>query len=160
LSGYELPAISKWHNVGSKLPKMTKLHYKNIAITFLISTIWCVYVFFDYYGDKSFMPGLTLMFDFFSAAIFTIGIAALNIILRFTSLRNKDAEKFKDNFFYIFAGFSNMILAIIYFIYIITSHNIKEFFAFENNDIFFILTNLIIGSIIIIDIYFPSFKKI
>ncbi len=52
-----------------------------------------------------------------------------------------------------------MTLAIIYFIYIIISHNTKEFFAFENNDIFFILTNLIIGSIIIIDIYFPSFKK-
>lgn len=138
---------------------MTKLHHKNTAITFLISTIWCVYIFFDFYGDKSFLPGLTLMFDFFSSVIFTIGIATLNVILRFTRFRQKNTKEFKDNFFYIFSGFSNIILAIIYFIYLTISHNIKEFFSFENNEIFFIMTNLIIGGIIIIDIYFSSFKK-
>jgi|GWRWMinimDraft_12_1066020.scaffolds.fasta_scaffold08825_2 hypothetical protein len=139
---------------------MTKLYYKNIAITFLISTIWCVYVFFHYYGDNSFLPGLTLMFDFFIAAIFTIGLAALNVILRFTRFRKRNTEGFKVNFFYIFAGFSNLILTIIYFIYIIISHNIKEFFAFENNDIFLILTSLIIGVFIIVDLYIHLLKKI
>lgn len=138
---------------------MKKLHYKNIAITFLLSTIWCVYVFFDYYSDNSFLPGLTLMFDFFSAVIFTIGLAALNMILRFTRFNKKNTEEFKDNFFYIFAGFSNMILAIIYFVYIIISHNVKEFFTFEKNDTFFILTNFIIGTIIIVDIYIRPIKK-
>jgi hypothetical protein len=138
---------------------MNKLHYKNIAITFLISTIWCVYIFFDYYGDKSFLPELTLMFDFFCTVIFTIGIATLNIILRFVRFRQKNTKEFKDNFFYIFSGFSNIILAIVYFIYLTISHNVKEFFAFEKNDIFFITTNLIIGGLILIDIYLSSFKK-
>lgn len=138
---------------------MTKLHYKNTSITFLISTIWCVYIFFDYYGDKSFLRGLTLIFDFFSTAIFIIGIATLNIIMRFTKFRKKNTEEFKDNFFYIFAGFSNIILVIIYFIYLTISNNIKEFISFESNDIFIILTNVMVGSIIIIDIYYYSFKK-
>ena len=138
---------------------MNKLHHKNIAITFLIATIWCIYIFFDYYGDRSFLPGLTLMFDFFSSVIFTIGISTLNVILRFTRFRQKNTKEFKNNFFYIFSGFSNIILAVIYFIYLTISHNIKEFFSFENSAIFFILTNLIIGGIIIIDIYFSSFKK-
>ena len=138
---------------------MNKLHYKNIAITFLIATIWCIYIFFDYYGDRSFLPGLTLMFDFFSSVIFTLGISTLNVILRFTRFRQKNTKEFKNNFIYIFSGFSNIILALIYFIYLTISHNIKEFFSFENSAIFFILTNLIIGGIIIIDNYFSSFKK-
>jgi hypothetical protein len=132
---------------------MTKEHYKNIAITFAISTIWCVYVFFDYFGDKSFLPGLTLMFDFFATSIFIIGIAALNIILRISLFRKRNLDQFKDNLFYIFAGFSNLSLAIIYFVYLVTSHNVKEFFSFESNDIFFIFLNLSTGVFIIQDLY-------
>lgn len=145
----------RWHQV---YQKMTKQQHKGISATFLISTIWCVYVFFDYYRDSSFLPGLTLMFDFFSTLMFCIGLATLNLILRFTRFRKSDIQYFKNNFFYIFAGFSNLILCLIYLVYVVFSHNLKGFLTFQNNDTFFILISLVIGSFIIWDLCFHSLK--
>ena len=144
--------------LAASLQKMTRQQYKGLSATFLISTIWSVYVFFDYYTDSSFMPGLTLMVDFFSAVIFCIGLAALNLILRFMRFRKSNVVFFKDNFFYIFAGFSNLILCIIYFVYVIVSHNLKEFITCQNNDTFFILGSFIIGSFIVYDLCLLSRK--
>ena len=132
---------------------MKNNYHRNIALTFFISTIWCVYVFFDYYSDRSFLSGLTLFFDFFTSAIFVIGISTINLLIRFTKFQKQNTEKFKETFFYIFAGFSNLILSAIYFVYLIVSNNVKEFFAFENNDTYLVLGNLILGVCIILDLY-------
>lgn len=129
---------------------MTKQYYKNLAITFFISTIWSVYIFFDYYTDHSFMPGLTLMFDFFISAIFTIGLADINIFLRFSYLRNLNH---KDNFFYIFSGFSNITLSIIYLTYIVISNNVREFFTSFEITTLYCFSNLALGIFIISDLY-------
>lgn len=137
---------------------MTKQYYKNLAITFFLSTIWSVYVFFDYYTDYSFMPGLTLMFDFFSSAIFAIGLALINIFLRFYCFRNLNYRKFKDNFFYIFSGFFNIMLFIIYLTYIIVSNNVREFFTSFETTTLYCFSNLILGIFIISDIHKKHFK--
>jgi len=129
---------------------MTKQYYKNLAITFFISTVWCIYVFFDYYTDQSFLSGLTLMFDFFSSSIFIIGLSIINIFLRFYFFRNL---KIKRNFFYIFSGFSNILLPIIYLIYIVISNNIKEFFSSFEITTFYICLNIIFGFIILFDLH-------
>lgn len=139
---------------------MTKQFYKNLAITFFISTFWCVYVFFDYYTDHSFLSGLTLMYDFFSSSIFIIGLSIINIFLRFYFFRNL---KIKHNFFYIFSGFTNTLLSIIYLIYIVVSNNIKDFFSSFEITTFYICLNIIFGFIILFDLHksilFPKIKN-
>ena len=140
---------------------MTKEHFKSLAFTFLITTVWSVYVFFDYYADKSFMPGFTLYFDFFSADTFVIGLAVINLLLRFTIFRENNLQKFKDNFFYVFAAFSNATLAIVWFIYLIISKSsIIEFISAMEPATFYILLNLILGLFISFDIYIYKSKII
>ena len=100
-------------------------YYKYLSITFLIIILWCIYVFFDYYLDRSFLPGLTLFFDYLFSAIFLVGISLLLFALRFTKYKSS----VKNSFIYVFAAFSGMFLSSAYFLYLILSNNVQEFFS-------------------------------
>ncbi|RTY94995.1 hypothetical protein [Flavobacterium sp. GT3R68] len=132
---------------------MTKQHFKNLAITFFITTLWSVYVFFDYYTASGF-GGLTLFFNFLEAVVFSIGLALVNLILRFTLFRRNHTEKFKDNFFYIFSGFSNLVLAFIFTAYSIITNQFPEIFMVNEPMTFYTLANFAIGVFIISDMYY------
>jgi len=119
--------------------------YKHLSITFFITTIWCVYVFFNYYHDSSFMPGLTLLFDYLFAAVAIILVTAVAISLKFT--------KVKTSFFYIFAAVGNIFLFTVYGLYLIFSHNVREFFREFDNVNILVYSQFIFGLYFLIDIY-------
>jgi membrane protease YdiL (CAAX protease family) len=134
---------------------MTKQHYKSLSLTFLIIIIWTVYVFFDYFSEIDGFIKLTLFFDYYSAVVFSSGLAAINVILRFTRFRKKNTDAFKDNFFYVFSAIANLFLSIVWFIYlIITKQSTLEFLTTFDTSTLFIDSNIIFAILILIDIYY------
>ncbi len=135
---------------------MTKQHYKNLSLTFLIILIWSVYVFFDYFKetDREGFIKLTLFFDYYTAAMFSSVLGLINIILRFTRFRKKGNENFKNSIFYILSGYANMFLTIVWYIYLLISkQTVSETLLCLEPACVIINSNLIFGVIILVDIY-------
>lgn len=134
---------------------MTKQHYKSLSLTFLIILIWSVYVFFDYFSETDGFIRLTLFFDYYTAVLFSSGLGAINIVLRFTKYRKWNTDIFKDNFFYVFSAFANLFLSIVWFIYlIITKQSILEFLTTIDYSTIFIDSNILFTVFILMDIYY------
>jgi len=135
---------------------MTKQHYKNLSLTFLIILIWSVYVFFDYFSEtdgEGFIK-LTLFFDYYTAAMFSGVLALINIILRITKFRKNGTENFKDSIFYILSGFANMFLTIVWYIYLLISkQTVSETLICLEPACIIINSNLIFGVLVLVDIY-------
>lgn len=133
---------------------MTKQHYKNLSLTFLIIIIWTVYVFFDYFTETDGFIKLSLFLNYYFAAIISSVLAAINIILRFTKFREKNNGIFKDSIFYIFSGFANLFLTIVWFIYLlVTKQPLTETLICLEPACLIINSNLIFGVLILVDIY-------
>lgn len=136
---------------------MTKQHYKNLSLAFLILLIWSVYVFFDYFteSDGEGFIKLTLFFDFYFAAIFSSVLALINIILRLTKFRKKGTENFKDGIFYVFSGFANLFLTIVWYIYLlITKQSVLESLMCIEPTCLIVTSNLFFGVLVLVDIYY------
>ena len=124
-------------------------HYRNLAITFFITTLWCVYLFFDYYDDNSFLSGLTLLFDYSFSLIFVFLLSVMMLVLRFT----KRKAALLRSFFYTFAAYANIFMFSVYVLYLVFSHNVKEFFiSFEWIELLSVIA-LLLGTLFLIDIY-------
>ena len=137
---------------------MTKQYYKNLAFITTISTIWCVYMFFDYWTETGFVK-LSLFFNYFVSIYFTSFVGLILIILRFTMYKNK-SQNIKDNFFYVFSAISNLFLSILRFIWlIINKQSILEFIHSIDLYSIIIILSFFIGLVIEIDLH-NSNKKI
>ena len=124
-------------------------NYKHLSITFFIIILWCVYVFFDCYSDHSFLSGLTLLTDYIYSALFVVGISLLLLVLRCTKYKNP----VKNSFLYFFAAFSCIFLSGVYFLYLIISHNVREFFSTLEYINLLVYLLMIFGIYFIIDLY-------
>lgn len=138
---------------------MLQNHYRNLAITFFISTLWCIYVFFDYYQDRSFLRGLTLLADYIYSLIGVNCVSAGMLVLRFTKYK---AVVLKS-FLYTFAAAGNLFLSFMYMVYLVFSNNVKEFFTSFGLLDFFSVIAFFLGLGFLIDIYknhvFKLYKK-
>ena len=100
-------------------------YYKYLAITFFITTLWCVYVFFDYYSNHSFMPGLTLFADYLFSALFVLFLALISLFLSFCKFKASALS----NFLYVFSAFTNIFLVAVYSLQLVFSNRLREFFS-------------------------------
>ena len=100
-------------------------YYKYLAITFFITTLWCVYVFFDYYSNHSFMPGLTLFVDYLFSALFVLFLALISLFLSFSKFKASALS----NFLYVFSAFTNIFLVAVYSLQLVFSNRLREFFS-------------------------------
>ncbi len=124
-------------------------HYRNLAITFFICLMWSVYVFFDYFTDHSFLKGLTLLYDYLVGALPVLVISMVIAVLRFTKYRNIII----NSFWYTFGAYSNLFLVLVYSLYIIVTHSVREFLgAFELGTILYI-SHLLFGLGLFFDLY-------
>jgi len=124
-------------------------YYKHLAITFFITTLWCVYVFFDYYSNHSFMPGLTLFADYLFSALFVLFLALISLFLSFSKF-NASAL---SNFIYVFSAFINIFLVAVYALYLLFSHRIKEFFLAWEPIKIILLFQVVFGVYFFVHIY-------
>jgi len=124
-------------------------HYKNLAATFFISTLWCVYVFFDYYSDHSFLHGLSLLADYINSLMTIFFISAVMLVLRFTKYKAMVLK----SFFYTFAAYASLFLSFVYGVHIVLAHRLREFFSeFELIDLYSVIA-FFLGVAFLIDIY-------
>ncbi|KGO87097.1 hypothetical protein Q765_07790 [Flavobacterium rivuli WB 3.3-2 = DSM 21788] len=99
--------------------------YKHLSTTFFIITLWCVYVFFDYYSDRSFMAGLTLYIDYLFSALFVLFLALISLFLSFSKFKASALS----NFLYVFSAFTNIFLVAVYSLQLVFSNRVREFFS-------------------------------
>ena len=129
--------------------------YKFSTITFVIINIWTLYMFFDYFTEKSTMlHGLGLYFNFIYSLIYACRLGSVLMIVRLFLYLRKKTNPLKSNFFYIFCGIFNLNLFFIWLICI--SLNILDIDT--GLIIFLAIGSLLISSFIIFDIYKSSFK--
>jgi len=124
-------------------------HYRNLAATFFINTFWCIYVFFDYFTDNSFLSGLTLFSDYTYTLVSIFLVSAIMLVLRFTKYRVKVLK----SFFYTFAAYANLLLFLVYWLYLIFSHSVREFFNEFALFNFLVVIALFLGAAFLTDIY-------
>lgn len=132
---------------------MSKQYYKNLALIFILVNLWCVWIFFDYHFDCSFLSGLTLLTDFFASATFCIGLAVLNLAMRYLLFKRDHTNTFKNSFPYLFCGYSNTFLAVVYLLYVILSTDSFQMISALEPSNFICAANFIFGIFIITDVH-------
>ncbi|MBA4275836.1 MAG: hypothetical protein C0430_03615 [Flavobacterium sp.] len=132
---------------------MTKNDYKYASISLLLINIWTSYVFFGYYTNAEMLRGFGLLSFFIFSVYFAIGMGIILFISRFLYFKKDKKNKLINNFFYVFTGIFNINLFIIW---IVTS--ILQMLSLDYDTIFFPILNLLISTLIFIDIY--KFRKI
>lgn len=114
-----------------------------------MSTVWCVYVFFDYFTDHSFLPGLALLFDYGFTLSFVLACTVVTIALRVSKFKYSNVTHLMQTF----AGYWGLFISIVYFIYIIVSHNVRESFASVDWINSLSVVSFLSGIILIFDLY-------
>ena len=132
---------------------MTKNDFKQAAISLLFINIWTLYGFFVYYTSTGMLSGWGLLIFFLYSVYFAYGLGILLFISRFLYFKKDKKNKLINNFFYVFAGIFNINLFIIWIISIFL-----KMLRIEYDTIFFPILNLLISTLIFIDIY--KFRKI
>lgn len=124
-------------------------HYRNLAITFFICLMWSLHVFFDYFTDNSFLKALTLLYDYLIAAAFVLVLSLAITTLRFTKYRYISI----NSFWHTFAAYCNLFLVLVYSLYIIVTHSVREFLgSFELSTILY-LCQLFFGIGLLVGLY-------
>lgn len=124
-------------------------HYRNLAITFFICLMWSVYVFFDYFTDNSFLKALTLLYDYLIAAAFALIVSLVVTIFRFTKYRYISI----NSFWHTFSAYSNLFLVLVYSLYIIVTHSVREFLGTFGLSTILYLCQLSFGVGLFVDLY-------
>ena len=127
---------------------MTKNDFKYSAISLLLINIWTLYGFFVYYTNTEMLSGWGLLIFFLYSVYFSYGLGILLLISRFLYFKKDKMNKLINNFFYVFAGIFNINLFIIWIISIFL-----KMLRIEYDTIFFPILNLLISTLIFIDIY-------
>ena len=133
-----------------QLISMLQKHYLNLSITFFISTIWCIYVFFDYFPHRcAFFSVLTLYFDYIISMSAVFIVSVIIAVLRLTKFKIKAL----NSFWYTFATYTNLLLFLMYMLFTIFSHQVKEFFAYSDFINTLVLLQLFLGLALFTDLY-------
>lgn len=129
---------------------MLQNHYRNLAITFFISTLWCIYVFFDYFPHQEVMlPELTLFFHYTAAMMFVFLCSLIVLIIRLTKYK----LRILNSFWYTFIACSNLLLFVVYTCYVIFTNQVTEFFVDFDILNALALLQFILTVLLLVDLY-------
>lgn len=79
--------------------------YKYSVITFVIINFITLYLFYDYFTEKSMMfHGLGLFFNYIRLIMLSLGFGIVLLFLRFYFHIRKKKNYLKSNFFYVFSA--------------------------------------------------------
>jgi hypothetical protein len=133
---------------------MTKNDFKYATISLLLINIWTLYGFFDYYTEPSGMfHGLGLLIFFVYSLFFGIGIGIILLLSRTLYFKKEKKNKIINNLFYMFSGIFSLNLFLIW-----STAIILKVLSIDDDITFSAILNLIISTVIFIDIY--RFRKI
>ena len=91
---------------------MKDQHYRNLAITFALIIVWIlVLIFSSYDNENENFNTWSLYFNFGGSMIVSIILGFIMLILRMIFYKN---GKLKNNLFYTFFGFLNLIISMIW----------------------------------------------
>lgn len=134
---------------------MKKEFYKYCALSLLITTLWTMYGFFDYFlNDSSVSHRLNSLVFYFYTIIASISLGAIVLLLHLFFYFTRKSSHILNTFFYILAVIFNLYMTLIWAvcIYFGLLHAGMEFS-------FFIIGALVISSFLAYDIYKIDFKK-
>ena len=134
---------------------MKKEFYKYCALSLLITTLWTLYGFFDYFlNDSSTSHRINSLVFYFYSIVAAISLGAIVLLLHLFFYFTRKSSHILNTFFYIFAVVFNLYMSLIWgvCIYFGFLHASMEFS-------FFILGSLIISSFLAYDIYKIDFER-
>jgi hypothetical protein len=127
---------------------MKEQYFKFLAITFFLIILWLLAgVFSSYDNEDSMFSSFYLYFYLYESMIFGIVISIIMFILRMIFFRNRN---FKKNFFWIFSGYFNMIISIIWITTLLMNIVTIDYTLTELG-----IPCFCIAIIILADLYFP-----
>jgi hypothetical protein len=133
---------------------MRKEFYKYCALSLLITTLWTLYGFFDYFlNDSSTSHRINSLVFYFYSIVAAISLGAIVLLLHLFFYFTKKSNHILNTFFYILAVVFNLYMALIWAICV--------YFGFLHAGMefsFFILGALFISSFLAYDIYKIDFK--
>ena len=127
---------------------MKEQHYKFLAISFSIIIVWILFGLFNSYDEKNTdFSSWSLYFYFGGSMIVGIIISSIVLALRLIFFRK---EKFRNNLFYVFCGYLNLIISIIWFTSLLTRILTIDYKLTEYG-----IPSFCLAIIILTDLYFP-----
>lgn len=134
---------------------MKKEFYKYCALSLLITTLWTLYGFFDYFlNDSSTSHRLNSLVFYFYTLVASISLGAIVLLLHLFFYFTKKSSHILNTFFYIFSVIFNLYMSLIWTICVYLGY-----FHINMEFSFFILGSLFISSFLAYDIYKIDFKK-
>ncbi|REG98998.1 hypothetical protein C8P67_105163 [Flavobacterium aquicola] len=128
---------------------MKEQHYKYLAITFFLIIIWILVGLFSSYDNQNSIFSTWSLY-FYLGGSMMLGIALTIIVLALRLIFFKK-EKFKNNLFYVFCGFLNMIICIIWFVTLLMKMISIDYKLTELG-----IPSFCLAIIILTDLYFPK----
>ncbi len=127
---------------------MKEQHYKFLAITFSIIIIWILFGLFNSYDEQNaYFSPWSLYFYLGGSMIVGIIISIVTLALRLIFYRK---GKFRNNFMYVFCGYLNLIISIIWFVSLLTRILTIDYKLTEYG-----IPSFCLAIIIMTDLYFP-----
>lgn len=127
---------------------MKEQHYKFLAITFSVIIIWILFGLFDSYDEhNAYFSPWSLYFYLGGSMIVGIIISIIVLALRLIFFRK---EKYRNNFFYVFCGYLNLTISIIWFVSLLTRILTIDYKLTEYG-----IPSFCLAIIILTDLYFP-----
>ena len=134
---------------------MKKEFYKYCALSLLITTLWTLYGFFDYFlNDSSTSHRINSLVFYFYSIVAAISLGVIVLLLHLFFYFTRKSSHILNTFFYILAVVFNLYMSLIWgvCIYFGFLHASMEFS-------FFILGSLVISSFLAYDIYKIDFER-
>lgn len=134
---------------------MKKEFYKYCALSLLITTLWTLYGFFDYFlNDSSTSHRINSLVFYFYSIVAAISLGAIVLLLHLFFYFTRKSSHILNTFFYILAVVFNLYMSLIWAVCICFGflHASMEFS-------FFILGSLVISSFLAYDIYKIDFER-
>jgi hypothetical protein len=128
--------------------------FKHATLSLIVIIIWMLYVFFNFYcEERGAFYGIGLFFNYIYGCLFALFIGILSIILRVVFSKKSNPLLKKTDFIFIFSGFFNALIFIIWIIALAL-----KILLLDNEAVFYFIGNFIICSTIFYCIY-TEFKK-
>lgn len=130
---------------------MRKHFYKYCAISFLLTTLWTMYGFFDFFLTKSFEYSLVY---YFYSVVASIILGSILFLLHLFFYFIKKSKHILSSFFFIFSVIFNLYMALIWGVCIGL-----DLLPANIGFTFFVLGSLLISSFLAYDIYKIVFEQ-
>jgi hypothetical protein len=146
--------VSRQSGRTQKNRRMKEKIYKYSVISFVISNLITLYLFYDYFAEKPMMfHGLGLLLNFIRLIIFSFGFGVILLSFRLFSHIKKKKNYFKTNFFYVFSAIFSFNIFVNYLICIFL-----ELFVLKTELIFIVFGLFVTSIFMIFDICRNNFK--